>query len=267
MSKYQNLLHVPAVTVSQTQVLAQLRLWYERARAKLPDTFRVVVLDCLKWETHSYVNGEAMLSAPPCTEQFTGTVCGRKINGKFQAWVALNEDGEVEGDTLQLSRQRLQQMGFTPLTVNTLSASDLQTIWQQIMACEADALVLPADAKMVNRMVDHRVVPGLRLQVSRKGTVEEIREVEKALLPVAVLTGELRHPVASYISDLAVLGFQVRSVVDTDGPLPDDVSLVVYPSRGKKTPWAEAAIRTGKLAYTATDLAERVRAARLRKGG
>jgi len=271
MSSYLTALATPKVPSTLSDVMPQLQLWYQRARAKLPDAFNVVVLDLLDWETHEYVNGGAVLSSPPCHESFTGKIVGRRIGGKFQAWAAINDQGDVEGGTLAIMQRRLQELGFTPLTVTPVAASDLTTISQLVTACEEAALVLPADPQMVDRMLNHRAGPSVCLQVVHKKTVPGATNVEAPAsvtsLPVAVLSGELRHPISTYVNDLATLGYQVRTTDDPNGPLPDDVALVIYSSRSKKTPWAEAALAAKKLAWSATDLSEKVRAARHRRGG
>jgi hypothetical protein len=271
MSPYLIALATPKIPSTLSDVMPQLQLWYQRARAKLPDAFNVVVLDLLDWETHEYVNGGAILSSPPCHEKFTGKVVGRRIGGKFQAWAAINGQGDVEGGTLAIMQRRLQELGFTPLTVTPVAASDLTTISQLVTACEDAALVLPADPQMVDRMLNHRAGPSVCLQVGHKkmttGTAVIDAPTPATALPVAVLSGELRHPISTYINDLATLGYQVRTTDDPNGPLPDDVALVIYSSRSKKTPWAEAALAAKKLAWSATDLSEKVRAARHRRGG
>lgn len=290
MSSYLTALATPKVQSTVADVMPQLQLWYQRARAKLADSFNVVVLDLLDWETHTYVDGKAETSkAPLCHEAFTGQIVGRRIGGKFQAWAAINSQGEVEGGTLSVMQRRLQQLGMTPLTVAPVSASSLTSIAQLVTACDDAALVLPADPQMVDRMLTHRAGPSVCLQVGHKKAttptptvaspaivpavgepsveVAAVVDPAVAVLPVAVLSGELSRPTSTYINDLATLGYQVRTTDDPEGPLADDVALVIYSSRSKKTPWAEAALASKRLAWSATDLSEKVRSARHRRGG
>ena len=101
---------------------------------------------------------------------------------------------------------------------------------------------------------------------SKKATLPEPAAVPQPI-KTAVLVGEFRQPASSYAADLAALGYQVETIEDQKQELPAHVDLVVYATKSRKPSWADAAVKRGKLAWSVSDLQEKVHNLRIRKGG
>lgn len=261
--------------------------WYHHIRAHYNLPFNWAVFDVgAGLSVRHYSNGISQdKDVPDLLQQFSGHVVGVGQGDSFHALLVLGVEGNPFGGSLGSMQQLARRLGFSVQEPTIASASNVQLILEVIDGLD-QALVLPETPGLVsffgskNRQCVASVAPVVaKAEAEPESEPEPDPEPEPELTPEpmtmeaptedkqkALITGGFRYPQNHYKPELASLGYEV---VDSEGvtELPEDIKLVFYPMKSKKTKLVEQAIARGVKTMVVTELKEAIRAMKIRRGG
>lgn len=235
---------------------------------------------------HTYHAGESQdEDAPKVKGDFDGHVLGMGSGKDFRALLLADRQGQPAGRTVEAMQETATQLGLKVRAPEYCRAGELTKVQAKLSSC-GGVLVVPDESGVVALLgrsnlyasiaLVFAVAPPEEAPVSEESSddAEEKQPVEEAPMPEeseapkpkAIMSGKFNMPEHTYHSYIEALGYEVVSAEGTK-KLADDIAMVVFPMRSRSTSLSRQAEEKGVATMTVTELKEKQRSARIRKGG